>query len=147
MLLLVVLILITSILNIFLVTLPEEIKIIEGKEQKLEFKFPMTLQLCCKEPFLVNGSYLNENLIINLKEPLILKSSVKGTYDFEFRLLGFIPLKKIKVHVLPETRVVPGGHSLGYSCRICICYRRKRPEASTGSGSRYTDWRHNCYGK
>ncbi|WP_303872807.1 SpoIVB peptidase [Tepidanaerobacter acetatoxydans] len=117
MLLLVIFILITSILNTFLVTLPEEIKIIEGKEQKLEFKVPMTLQLCCKEPFFVNGNYLNEKLIINLKEPLILKSSVKGTYDFEFRLLGFIPLKKIKVHVLPETRVVPGGHSLGVKLR------------------------------
>lgn len=117
MLFLMILILGISTINIFLGHLPEEIKIIEGKEQKLEFKVPMTMQLFCKTPFYVNGSCIKDKLTISLKEPLILKSSAKGTYDLEFRLLGFLPVKRLKVHVLPETRVIPGGHSLGVKLR------------------------------
>jgi len=114
---LLVLILVTSVINIFLGGLPDEIKIIEGKEQKLELEVPMTLQLFCKAPFFVNGNYIKDKFTISLKEPLILKSSTQGTYDLEFRLLGFIPVKRLKVHVLPETRVIPGGHSLGVKLR------------------------------
>lgn len=114
---LLLLILVTSVINIFLGNFPEEIKIIEGKEQKLELKIPMTFQLFCKVPFFVNGNYIQDKLTISLKEPLVLKSSTQGTYDLEFRLLGFIPVKRLKVHVLPETRVIPGGHSLGVKLR------------------------------
>lgn len=114
---LLVMILATSVLNIFLGDLPEEIKIIEGKEQKLELKVPFTLQLACEAPFLVNGNYIEDKLNISLKEPLVLQSSNQGTYDLEFRILGIIPVKRLKVHVLPETRVIPGGHSLGVKLR------------------------------
>ncbi|NLZ53925.1 MAG: SpoIVB peptidase [Thermoanaerobacteraceae bacterium] len=114
---LLVLILVTSVINIFLGDLPEEIKIIEGKEEKIELKVPMTLQLFCRSPFFVNGNYIKDKLTISLKEPLLLKSSNQGTYDLEFRLLGFIPVKRLKVHVLPETQVIPGGHSLGVKLR------------------------------
>lgn len=114
---LLIIIVITSVLNIFISDLPEEIKIIEGKEQTLEIKVPMTLQLLCKSPFFINGNYINDRLTISLNEPLVLKSSNLGTYDLEFRFLGLIPVKRLKVHVLPETRVVPGGHSVGVKLR------------------------------
>jgi stage IV sporulation protein B len=117
MLFLVILILVIATLNIFFGHLPREIKIIEGKEQTLELKVPMTLQLFCKRPFIINGYCIKDKTIISLKEPLVLKSAIKGTYDLEFRLLGFIPIKRLKVHVLPETRVIPGGHSLGVKLR------------------------------
>lgn len=114
---LLVLIFAYTFINIFLVDLPDEIKLIEGKEQRLELEAPMTLQLFCKAPFFVNGNYIKDKLTINLKEPLVLKSSSQGAYNLEFRLLGFIPVKRLKVYVLPETRVVPGGHSLGVKLR------------------------------
>jgi len=114
---LLVLIFVTTAINIFLVGLPDEIKLIEGKEQKLELEAPMTLQLFCKAPFFVNGNYIKDKLTVSLKEPLVLKSSTRGTFDLEFRLLGLIPVKRLKVYVLPETRVVPGGHSLGVKLR------------------------------
>ena len=96
---------------------PKEIKMIEGREQKLHLKVPMPFQLFCKDPFFINDSYVKDRLKINLKEPLLLKSSKMGTYDLEFKLLGLIPIKKMKVHVLPEIRVIPGGHSLGVKLR------------------------------
>ena len=40
-----------------------------------------------------------------------------GTYNFECKWLNIIPIKKVTVHVLPETKVIPGGHSLGVKLR------------------------------
>ena len=117
MLLFLVAIVAISVLNVSLDKLPTEIKMIEGKEQKLEIKVPMTLQLFSEGPLYVNGNSINQHLKINLKEPLVLKSFNMGTYNLEFRLMGLIPVKKMKVQVLPETRLVPGGHSLGVKLR------------------------------
>ena len=75
---LLVLIFASTFINIFLVDLPDEIKLIEGKEQRLELEAPMTLQLFCKAPFFVNGNYIKDKLTISLKEPLVLKSSSQG---------------------------------------------------------------------
>ncbi len=98
---------------------PKEICIIEGKEQTLELDIPLTFQLLCdnKENIKINGDFLSNKPKINLKEPLTLQSSKLGIYELEFRLLGVLPIKKMKVHVMPEKRVVPGGHSVGVKLR------------------------------
>ena len=76
----------------------------------------MTLQLFSEGPLYVNGNSINQHLKINLKEPLVLKSFNMGTYNLEFRLMGLIPVKN-EGSSLPETRLVPGGHSLGVKLR------------------------------
>ncbi|MDD4569942.1 MAG: SpoIVB peptidase, partial [Tepidanaerobacteraceae bacterium] len=113
----IILVIAVSAINLFLRHLPTEIKIIEGREQKLELKVPITFQLFCKEPLLVNGYNAKDRLKINLNQPLIIESPNMGTYDLEFRLMGIIPVKKMKVQVLPEMHVIPGGHSLGVKLR------------------------------
>ena len=35
----------------------------------------------------------------------------------EFSLFGWIPLRRITVNVLPEIKLVPGGHSIGIKLR------------------------------
>lgn len=99
--------------------LPNEIRIIEGKKQEIKLNIPMSLQLFCNENnFLtINGSQVKDRLYLNLKNPVVIQSSKLGTYNLEFRLFGVIPVKKMKVHVLPETRIIPGGHSLGVKLR------------------------------
>ena len=77
----ILLILIISMTNIFLGHLPQEIRIIEGKEQKFPSKVPLTLQLFCEKPFFINGQCLEDKLTVNLNKPLALKSSVVGTYN------------------------------------------------------------------
>lgn len=98
---------------------PGEIRIIEGKKQEIKLNIPMSLQLFCDgNNFLtINGSRVNNSLNLNLKNPVVIQSSKLGTYNLEFRLFGFIPVKKLKVHVMPETKVIPGGHSLGVKLR------------------------------
>ncbi|HHW02674.1 MAG TPA: SpoIVB peptidase [Thermoanaerobacterales bacterium] len=98
---------------------PNEIRIIEGKQQEIKFKVPLTFQLFCDQSdFLtINGNRVKDKLNLNLKDPVIIQSSKLGTYNLEFRLLGIIPVKKMTVHVLPEIRVIPGGHSIGVKLR------------------------------
>jgi stage IV sporulation protein B len=98
---------------------PDEIRIIEGKQQEIKLKVPLTFQLFCDESdFLtINGNRVKDKLNLNLKDPVIIQSSKLGTYNLEFRLLGVIPVKKMRVQVLPETRVIPGGHSVGVKLR------------------------------
>lgn len=97
---------------------PQEVRLVEGKQLEINLDLPMTFELFCPEESLtINGLSIKDKLSINLKEPLVLQSSKLGTYDLEFRWLGVIPVKKVRVCVMPETRVVPGGHSVGVKLR------------------------------
>lgn len=98
---------------------PDEIKIIAGKKQEVRLKVPFTFQLFSRDKdFLtINGSSLKDKLSLNLKNPFVIQSSRLGIYNLEFRLFGIIPFKKMRVQVLPEIRVVPGGHSVGVKLR------------------------------
>lgn len=97
---------------------PSEIKIIKDKDHIIDFKIPLTKPLCKnKKDLAINRISKSINDKTNSKKPVVLRSSKLGTYDLELKLLGLIPVKKMKVHVLPELRVVPGGHSLGVKIR------------------------------
>jgi len=97
---------------------PREVRLVEGKQLKIELGLPFTFELFCPEDSLtINGLSIKDKLNVNLREPMVLQSSKLGTYDLEFRWLGVIPVKKMRVFVMPETRVVPGGHSVGVKLR------------------------------
>ncbi len=98
---------------------PDEVRIIKGKQQSIELNIPITFELLCdqKENLKINGLSPGEKININLKEPLILQSSAQGIYNLKFKLFGVIPVKKMRVFVLPEKKVIPGGHSLGVKLR------------------------------
>lgn len=89
---------------------PEEIKIFEDEKHPLAIRFPFkidknktdhsVLQLAQKnEVFDTNTLYIN---------PLKI-----GQTDIQVKLLGFFPVKKLKVDVVPKIKVIPGGQSVG----------------------------------
>lgn len=98
---------------------PDEVRIIKGKQQRVELNIPITFELLCdqKDNLIINGLSSGEKININLKDPLILQSSAQGIYNLKFKLFGVIPVKKMRVFVLPEKKVIPGGHSLGVKLR------------------------------
>lgn len=114
----IVIIAMTFFLNLYeFYGFPREIKIIKDKDNVLEIKLPFTQPLSQNEKDLMISGFSKTNNKTNLSNPIIIRSSKLGTYDLELRLLGLIPVRKMKVHVLPELRVVPGGHSLGVKLR------------------------------
>jgi len=98
--------------------LPDEFTVIQGDEKVLEFNFPINAKVKSDNfGFLINGSTLNQdNFIVDLSKPISLKFLDQGTTNLEFNI-GFLPIKKIKVDVVPEKNVVPGGHSIGVKLR------------------------------
>ena len=49
--------------------------------------------------------------------PISLEGQNLGQVRLEFSLFGWIPLRQITVNVLPEVRLIPGGHSIGIKLR------------------------------
>ncbi|MCF6096699.1 SpoIVB peptidase [Thermovorax subterraneus] len=98
---------------------PDKVKIIEGKEHVIDLGIPLKFQLLSRtrDSLTINGSNLQDKISVNLRNPLSIRSDRLGTYDLEFRLFGIIPVKKMKLEVLPEIKVVPGGHSIGVKLR------------------------------
>ncbi|QZY57476.1 SpoIVB peptidase [Crassaminicella profunda] len=89
---------------------PEEIKIFEDEKHTLDIKFPFkfdtqkidnsVLQL------LQNNKHSDTNtLYIN---PLKI-----GQTNIQVNLLGFLPIRKLQVDVVPKIKVIPGGQSVG----------------------------------
>jgi stage IV sporulation protein B len=50
---------------------------------------------------------------VSLRSPLHFSAQSLGSVNLEFRLFGVIPLRQLKVNVLPEKKLMPGGHSIG----------------------------------
>ncbi|NLN07369.1 MAG: SpoIVB peptidase [Firmicutes bacterium] len=50
---------------------------------------------------------------LDLRLPLQFMAEKMGSVNLEFRLFGIIPLRQLTVNVLPEKKLVPGGHSIG----------------------------------
>lgn len=99
--------------------LPDSVKIIAGREHIINFGIPLEIQLLTKNQnsLTINGNNLQDKISVNLRNPLSIRSNHLGTHDLEFRLFGVIPVKKVKLEVLPEIKVVPGGHSIGVKLR------------------------------
>ena len=59
----------------------------------------------------INGQdFKQEKYILGVNSPVLVKP---GNLSLELKLFGVIPLKKIMVDVVPDIRLVPGGHSIG----------------------------------
>ncbi len=65
---------------------------------------------------LFNGTPLPEGTS-PINAPIILEGQNLGQAKLEFTLFGWIPLRRITVNVLPEIKLMPGGHSIGIKLR------------------------------
>lgn len=57
---------------------------------------------------------INPNYSLGVNAPVGVKP---GNVSLELRLFGLIPLKRINVDVVPDIRLIPGGHSIGVLLR------------------------------
>ncbi len=60
----------------------------------------------------VNGT-AKPSLSVNLNEPLSLQPYQSGQTNMKVKLFGKIPFRTVKVNVVPDLRVVPGGQTIG----------------------------------
>lgn len=60
----------------------------------------------------VNGT-TKQSLHVSLREPIRLQPQHSGQAEVKLRLFGKIPLKTVKVNVVPDLRIIPGGQTIG----------------------------------
>lgn len=96
--------------------IPEEIKMIAGREHEFKFNVPLQANIASdKQGVLkINNKAVDKNDIdISLQEPFSIQSEEKGTLDVKLKLLGIVPIKTVKVDVISPMEVVPCGMTVG----------------------------------
>jgi stage IV sporulation protein B len=93
---------------------PNELRIFSGAVKQLHLSMPVTAHVSSSNPNLlkINGNSQSE-LKVDLRKPISVSSRTVGETELELKVFGLFPLKKVKVDVYPEIKVIPGGQSIG----------------------------------
>ncbi|PZE22040.1 SpoIVB peptidase [Paenibacillus xerothermodurans] len=93
---------------------PEELRLFPGQQTNLQLSMPVNAQLTVNNPEIVkvNGS-AKHSFQVDLHNPISLESYKAGQAEMKLKLFGTIPLKTVKVNVVPDLKIIPGGHTIG----------------------------------
>jgi len=93
---------------------PSELRMFSGQGKQLQLTMPVSAKLTVRDPEIVkvNGSS-QHSFQVNLKDPISLTPTRLGQTEVKVKLFGTIPLKTVKVNVVPDIKVVPGGQTIG----------------------------------
>ncbi len=95
-------------------TQTEYINIIVGKETSVDLNsLTGKLFLSQKEKIVEVNGQLSEDYEIDPQKKLIFCSEKEGVFDFTVNILYRVPIKHIKVNVLPDTCLYVGGELIG----------------------------------
>ncbi|WP_058485276.1 SpoIVB peptidase [Defluviitalea phaphyphila] len=112
-------ILIVAIISPFIASylyIPEEIKIISGRENNFNFYLPIKANISLKNQKVIkiNNKQIDEdNIDINLNKSFSIEPLGSETLDVKLKLLGILPLKTVKMDIIPPMEVVPCGMTVG----------------------------------
>ncbi|MCR8659303.1 SpoIVB peptidase [Paenibacillus endoradicis] len=96
-----------------IVAFPDELRLFTGQLKNVQYSVPVHARLTVDPEVLqVNGS-TESSLSVSLKDPLSLHSYQIGQTQMKVKLFGKIPFKTVKVDVVPDLKVVPGGQTIG----------------------------------
>ncbi|GAB6087792.1 SpoIVB peptidase [Alkaliphilus crotonatoxidans] len=95
--------------------IPSEYNLQMGDQHIINSRFPLSFSINSEESDILQINQVNVAAGIRerLNRGIELKTINKGTADLEYRILGFIPYKTVKVNVVPKFEVIPGGQSIG----------------------------------
>lgn len=95
------------------VRLPQELRMITGQTYQLKTILPFVAALrpAQEAPVTLSGAQTLKDLQTS-GGVSVTATDQAGVAEVELSLLG-IPVKRMQVRVLPQTRLVPGGHSIG----------------------------------
>lgn len=95
------------------ISLPQELRMIAGQTYQLKtiLPFAAALRPAKEAPVVLSGAQTLSDLQTS-DGVSVTATDRPGEAQLELSLLG-IPVKRMQVRVLPETRLVPGGHSIG----------------------------------
>ncbi|OAJ75747.1 SpoIVB peptidase [Brevibacillus sp. SKDU10] len=94
-------------------SLPKELRLFEGSLSQLKLSVPVMGTLVNSNPEIlqVNGIKARE-VHVDFSQPLQVAPKKVGQARLQWRV-GKLPIKEVKVNVLPDLKVIPGGQSIG----------------------------------
>ncbi|MGE5590240.1 MAG: SpoIVB peptidase [Bacillota bacterium] len=100
--------------------LPSHIELPAGQAQELQLNLPFGLTVEADSGGVIglNGRPIGRDVTqVPRGESIVLDGVQPGAANLELRLFGWVPIKRVSVAVVPEKRVIPGGHSIGVRLR------------------------------
>lgn len=93
---------------------PAELNLFHGQSALLELAIPAGGEVTVQNPDVirVNGK-TGATQRIALNHPLAVESAKAGQTKLQLKLFGKIPIKTVKVNVVPDLKVIPGGQTIG----------------------------------
>ncbi len=104
-----------------IIAVPGEITMFEGEEYVFDFKSPFLVSVKADKIGVVklnNGEIGNNKEYLKLSSPLLLKPQKYGKVILNMRILGLIPLRSIKVDVMPNKKIAACGNTIGVKLKI-----------------------------
>ncbi|MFW5786730.1 MAG: SpoIVB peptidase [Halanaerobiales bacterium] len=99
--------------------LPNNMSLLKDSESILELSLPFGVYVRennfdNKDVLSINGKKLNNNYRkFTANDSLSLEAREIGQTVLDFRIFGIIPLRTLKINVIPEIEVQPGGQAIG----------------------------------
>lgn len=95
-------------------TFPSEVRLFTGQHKDLMLSIPVQAQASLDRPDVVqvNGA-AGPSFNVSLNKPIHLQTAQSGQAELKLKLFGKIPFKTVKVNVVPDLKVIPGGQTIG----------------------------------
>lgn len=92
---------------------PDQLRLFQGQPVSLHYAMPVHAQGSLNpEVAGINGSS-NASVRVDLNQPLSIQPKHSGVTDLKLKLFGKIPFKTVRLQVIPDLRVIPGGQTIG----------------------------------
>jgi stage IV sporulation protein B len=101
--------------------LPGKLTLMEGEEYVYDFKSPLLVSIKADKEGVVklnNSELKGSSGYIKIVNPISLKSVKKGCVNLKMRIFGVLPLKTMKINVVPNKKIVACGNTIGVKLRI-----------------------------
>ncbi|TCK98348.1 stage IV sporulation protein B [Natranaerovirga hydrolytica] len=98
--------------------IPDEIKLMEGRIENFDFNINMPLEakITSEKQGVVSVNESNvpqDQINISLNESFTIQSNEVNEMTANVKLFGIIPIKEVKVDVIPQTEIIPAGLTVG----------------------------------
>ncbi|MCX7842776.1 MAG: SpoIVB peptidase [Clostridia bacterium] len=102
-------------------SVPGKIVLLEGQESAYDFRSPLIVSIKAdKEGILKvnNGELKSQGNYLSLSNPVLFKSLKNGSVHLKMQIFGLLPLKTVRVDVVPHKNIVACGNTIGVKLRI-----------------------------
>ncbi|HOJ09094.1 MAG TPA: SpoIVB peptidase [Clostridiales bacterium] len=101
-------------------SLPRDLVLVEGEEYiyNVQSVFPVKLNFDKEETVQLGRNQVKPKRKLQFSNSVLLKTLNKGSANLEIKLFGVIPLKLVKVNVVPNNKVVACGNTVGVKLKL-----------------------------